>query len=212
VKKLPEVRAKVLGDVNSLKDLLKSSNEKDTYHFEVTNQDRSFVLSVSMSEPIAVLNQQTSEALCSISGIESVEFRAHAVASTWDINGERRKTTKNDVYFTVEINIYGNQSIQNALGRGLSLAKQYLQHPTFIEGGIGYANPHFVSILGVQPKPVVFSKVNAEVSDNTPKAARYEFEQSNFKNELAVVFTSLTRARCLKILNADLRIKTSLLR
>ena len=201
----------MLSHITALKELLETSRKNDTYHFEVTKKDRTFVLSVSASEPIAILNQQTTDALLSIFEIKSVEFRAHALASTCGVARETRKTKTSDVHITLDINVYGDKSVQNAVGEPLSDAKQFLQHPTFIESQTSYENPHFVSIPGIQPKPVSLFKSMEEVPDSGANSVVHEFEQSSFKNELALVFTSLTRARCLKVLDANTRIKTKLL-
>jgi hypothetical protein len=119
---------------------------------------------------------------------------------------EQKKT-----YVAININIYGDKSIQKQVGTSLSSAQMYLQHPDFLEDGCQYDNPHFVSIPNVQPNLPSSLPDRKKARTASKLSPEPESDRNDFQNEIAVVFNSLTRARCLKMLEADMRIKTKLL-
>lgn len=169
-----------------------------------------------MPDQIAVVNEMISQPLRALWDLETICFQGYGSPSTWESTEPERKSAKRDLYITIGINIYGNRNIRDIVGTTLSSAQLYLQHPWSMELGCEYDNPHFVSILNVQPNlsdDSMDKRKSGGYSMSSDQAEPHENEvQSDIQNEIAVVFNSLTRARCLKMLDADVRIKNPLLR
>lgn len=214
ISQLHEVRAKALVSAEFLKEILNSlsKDESGNNYLKVVKCASDFAIASRNTEHLAMINDRIGPALRSVWELETIEFRIHTSAGIWDSAQRERKPGKKKLYIAVSINIYGDSSIQNQVGTSLSSAQLYLQHPDFLETGCEYDNPHFVSIPGVRPS-LASSSPDKKKSRATSKfSPEPESDQNNFQNEIAVVFNSLTRAKCLKRLEADMRIKTPLLR
>jgi hypothetical protein len=193
---------------------LKSSKGDETgnYHFEVIKCGSDFVITSQSPDPLALINEKVGPALRSICELETIEFRGYASPSTWNSPQSNQKSSKKKIYVAIDINLYGDESIQKQVGASLSSAQLYLQHPEFLELGCKYHNPHFVFIPNVRPSLASSSPDKKKPRTASKFSPEPESDENDFLNEIVVVFNSLTRSRCLKMLEADMRIKTKLLR
>lgn len=204
-------------DTGRLQDILGGlfEDEGGTHGFQIRAQRNYFVVSTQHSEQVAVFNERTSNVLRLIWNLESISFQVLATPETSDSSttmGSNKTPTPKDGYMNFSINLYGERRIKDMVGSTLSSAQMFLQHPLSMEYGSEYDNPHFVSIPNVQPNLTESSSsTTQERNEAHAKSIADDTQEYQFQNELAVVFNSLTRSRCLKMLDADMRIKTPLL-
>lgn len=103
-----------------------------------------------------------------------------------------------------QINVYGPKEAACSVGREFSTNKIYLQRPDYIKGGISYENPHMLKIFDYSP-----SHFNVENDANETSST--DVPEASFKDNIADVYSSLTRNQNLKGLEADERLRTPLL-
>ncbi|KAH8812889.1 SNF2 family N-terminal domain-containing protein [Xylogone sp. PMI_703] len=209
---LHKIRAKALVSADSFKEILHSSNKDETgnHYFKLIKGGSDFAIASQNADHLAMINDGAGSGIRSIWGLETIEFRIYVSNSTWNPADTEQKPRKK-LYVAVNINIYGDSSIYDEVGRNLSSAKLYLQHPDILGTGYEYNNPHVVSIPNVLPNLTNSSleKKNSRPGSELPTEP--ESTLNDFQNEIAVVFSSLTRASYLKRVEADIRIKTPLL-
>lgn len=186
------------------------SDESEYCHFKVTNQNGNFVFSFKHSIPIAVLNEKASQALRITADLESIEFRAYCSVESFGLATKDSETAKKDLFIPININICGDKNLAD-VGKNLNAAQIFLQHPDCTETDIGYENPHVVTIPGLKPSLDASSKTRSELSAPDATQSSRESEKLVVKNEIALVFSSLSRSRGLKLVDADGRIKMPLL-
>jgi len=110
---------------------------------------------------------RTAEALQALSGLSSLRFEAILEGDEIAKQGVQCKRKGDPAGIAISLHIYGNRSIAQEVGRRLSKAQIYLQHPSHIESHIEYDNPHYLKIPGrptrtplpsfipaIQPKPL----------------------------------------------------------
>ncbi|RDW85273.1 hypothetical protein BP6252_02863 [Coleophoma cylindrospora] len=209
-----EVRAELWVGVERLEELLRDSpqDEEGNHIFQITKQGNNFVVLSQDLSPIAVINDLISVSLRSICDVESVQFQGLTIPESLDTAPKNRKSSAmKQKYITLNINIYGESRVRDIIGTTLSSAQVFLQHPGYKDYGCEYDNPHFVSIPNVRPKLTEASNEQERNGTAVNSSSVAHTAENKFQNEIAVVFNSLTRARCLKRLDADMRIKTRLL-
>ena len=209
-----EVRAELWISVERLQELLKDSpkDERGNHIFQIIKRGNNFVLMLQNTEQVAIINEMISGAFRSIWDVESLYFQALTIPETLSpAPTDRKSSSKKEKYITMDINLYGMPRVRDIVGTALSSAQVFLQHPCYMDRGCEYDNPHFVSIPNVQPNLADAS--TAQERNNTPVKSSPGADpvENKFQSEIAVVFNSLMRARCLQKLDADLRIKTRLL-
>lgn len=185
-------------------------NDKSNLHFQLENRQEEDALFISNSggELLASLNKPTSDALKQISINYWIEFDVYVLRSLWSKNFEASRITEKNLVISANINIYGDHSISNAVGKALSDSHLYLQEPIYHDPEKPYQNPQRISFPGIEPQEE--RKENTEYEPPAPIIVTVK-DKENFKNEFAVVFNSLLRSRSLVELDADRRIKTVLL-
>jgi len=214
---LPDVRAKLWINMERLQDILGGlfEDEGGKHGFQIIAEGSYFIISLQNSEKIAVINERTSNALRSIWDFESIGFQVLATPETLDSDtalGSAKTPAPKDGYMNFSFNLYGKRRINDLVGSTLSSAQMFLQHPLSMEYGCEYDNPHFVSIPNVRPNVAEPSSLMSQERDvRRTESIAEDTQDYELQNELAVVFNSLTRSRCLKMLDADMRIKTPLL-
>lgn len=124
-----------------------------------------------------------------------------------DTRSDRK--AKKDVYISVDINICGRRNLANEVSKNLNSSGLFLQHPDCLEE-LYYENPHSVTIPGLKPSEDAFSRLGSESSKPGDTKASEESEKVKVRNEIALVFSSLSRSKDLKLVDADKRIKTAL--
>ncbi|KAJ0163510.1 hypothetical protein CTA2_2879 [Colletotrichum tanaceti] len=110
-------------------------------------------------DEFALLDTQCSNRLRAIEGLESVRFDAIIEAAVFKKRkkGKRSKPTP----FSLSVNVYGPPSTADEVGRKLSAASGFLQHPKALSQSVDYRNPQLLQ----------FS------DDPTPTATRRSFLQ-----------------------------------
>jgi hypothetical protein len=104
----------------------------------------------------------------------------------------------------VDINVYGFKDVAQIVGKRLSKAPIYLQHPHRLDDNIEYDNPHYFRAPG-QPTPRP-GTVMTMICPEKP------MQLASRSPDISTVFDSLTRHRFLQQVKEDSRIRTPLLR
>jgi SWI/SNF-related matrix-associated actin-dependent regulator of chromatin subfamily A3 len=120
----------------------------------------------------------------------------------------------------VDIVIYGSPEIRKGVGRLLSAARIYLQHPCHQDPNTEYDNPHFLNLTDLSTMSTLpHSTSGSQTPLDTSETASTLFGESSedrtieetLQSKLSKVFNSLTRYKTLKRLEADIKITTPLL-
>ena len=106
----------------------------------------------------------------------------------------------NKIIFPISIDLYGSEEVAQEVGKRLSKARTYLQHPVSLKSDVLYKNPHYYAIPGVQ---------EASLSHIAPSAEREEQETPSV--DIAKVFEEIEHTRQLASQDADSHIITPLL-
>ena len=156
----------------------------------------------SAQTEFAILSSKTTEILRSLSDLEGLRFEAILESEMMDRPGQRWMKKGEVLGITVSINVYGPSSISNDVGKSLSNAGVYLQHPSSLDEHIEYNNPHYFQLPNRHTK----WRTNA-YSHQEPKASRRPKEVN-----IAEVFQSIGSGHDLQSINVTAQIKTPLLR
>jgi hypothetical protein len=202
----------------SLQFLGKPAPETSLYPFQIFFQNNYFLRPVHLSEGIAVLNEETSKILAA-TDLPSLRLQAYSEIDAWDnLIANKDKIDTKTVLF-IDIVLYGSKDIRDEVGRILSSARVYLQHPCYQEPYTEYDNPHFLKLSS--------SNTASDSTDNVPLVAPplvpedvssieavstgEQSSRAQVRRRLAEVLDSLTRSESLKRIEADIRITTPLL-
>lgn len=125
--------------------------------------------------------------------------------------GRRKRPSGSTQKLDIVINIYGIQAHTTLVGRFLSEAGIFLQHPKFPEPGHMYKNPHFLSRPGAL---VLFTESTLTGGITAVKATEKCLETEPLANttDLSKIFDGLWEASTLGEHNGDWRLLTPLLR
>lgn len=186
-------------------------DELEFYHFKVIKQDENFIFSTHESTHVASLNEKTILALSSTAHLDSIEFRSYCSVKNLIPDTKSDRKAKKEVYISVDINICGRRHLANEVSKNLNSVGLFLQHPDCPEEGLDYENPHSVTIPGLEPSEDAVSRMGSESSNPGDTKSSEESERVKMRNEIALVFSSLSRSKYLKLVDADRRIKTPLL-
>ena len=177
---------------------------------------------IHSSEGVAVFNEETGQALRNVKDLFSTRFQAYSTAKDWDALLAREPKHDTKTIFRVDIVIYGSEEVRETVGKRLSSARIYLQHPCFQESDTEYDNPHFLRLervpnliassdsfsdgfvpVDLQKQPNVAFSENASTLEQLPR--------NQVHRKIAGVLDSLTRSKNLKRLVGDIKILTKLL-
>jgi SWI/SNF-related matrix-associated actin-dependent regulator of chromatin subfamily A3 len=209
-------------DLEGCKSLLKLSGDTRMSKFDqlqISFKDQAVFLGFSSEEDVAVLNEVTSKALRDLSMLESCRFQVLVADDLRVILQGTHKNKEKDKFMHVDIVIYGLPEIGTSVGCLLSSARIYLQHPCYQDPYTKYANPHFLTlddlfITSTHPSPVSGRRSQRNDSWTLTRSTGNSEDSSMreaFQTEIAKVFSSLTRYKTLKRLEADIKITTPLL-
>jgi SWI/SNF-related matrix-associated actin-dependent regulator of chromatin subfamily A3 len=192
----------------------------DLYQVEMVFEEQCFFLLSSTLERLAVLNEETSGTLQSIIDLPDYYFKAYILVEHWSDLVERGTNPNRAMYISVDVVLYGLEEIRDTVGKLLSTARAYLQHPCYQESGTFYDNPHFLKLTDLlhpsQPAGPALPKIhlpqiNPVLLPATETSADRDSESAQVRRKIATVFNTLTRSKHLKRLEADIRINTPLL-
>ena len=161
---------------------------------------------------VAVLNEQTGQTLKTLQESCSISYKAYSSVHQWNKLSRSSKKAGKDLYVDIDINIYGFKDARTAVGQHLSSKQIYLQHPGYQDESTIYDNPHFLQIPGVTPdRDTLDAKaLGDEVVKGDGEESRTS-TQIRIDETVTAVFESLTRLNCLKRVEADSRVRTTLL-
>jgi len=183
-------------------------------------RDQAVFLGYSVEQDIAVMNEETSRVLRDLSSFDSCRFQVFVGDGSWTFLRGPRKDACQDRFMPVDIVIYGSPELGKSVGRLLSSARIYLQHPCHQDPKTEYENPHFLNLMTLSTTSTSFrSGSGAQTplkNSETSIADSADFNEDitmaeALQTKLAKVFGSLTRYKTLKRLEADIKITTPLL-
>ena len=105
----------------------------------------------------------------------------------------------NKTVFPISINIYGSEKVAQEMGRRLSKAHTYLQHPIRSDSEIPYNNPHYYALPGAREADA-YSAPYSETQDLQAPVV-----------DMTKLFEELEHTRRLPSWNADCHLRTPLL-
>lgn len=173
----------------------------------------------SASEPIAVMNEETARVLRDLSIMKSCRFEAYYSKNIQKLSIAKEKAERN-MYLLVDIVLYGSTAIRKSVGRLLSTARIYLQHPSQYDSNTDYDNPHVLNLTELLAKSGFSTPslsgtqtptITTDTVDLTSEVTEENEQSQQLQSKLSKVFNSLTRYKSLKRLEADIKVKTSLL-
>ena len=178
-------------------DSLLSADPAAIQRFAVSSRHQEcFYLQSSDGEDFAVVHSRTATALQTLQDLPPTRLEAVFVAR--DFNRLDRKGKK--TVFSISIDIYGSEEIATEIGRRLSKARIFLQHPVCLDNNVPYKNPHYYVIPGAR-------KVETSY---IPSSSGREKQQSPVV-DIAKVFEEVEHNRKLPTRNADWHVRTPLL-
>ncbi|KAI9779018.1 MAG: hypothetical protein M1816_003778 [Peltula sp. TS41687] len=104
-----------------------------------------FVLTTPSGTDVAVLNAHVSSCLRCLRESASIRYEGFVDVAGWREQIQAWKRTGNAGILLADINVYGPQKDSEKVGRVLSKARLYLQHPHCSNDGVIYNNPHYLS-------------------------------------------------------------------
>lgn len=170
---------------------------------------------------IAVLNEETGKVLQQLLSLSSCRFEAYLLVEQWEALVEQKIQTGMERFIFIDIVLYGSKKIRDNVGKKLSSARMYLQHPCFCEEDVDYDNPHFLKFNGLpssqkEPEDIGIGSSIAQVDLGiSPGQGDSPYKEmapgAILRRKMETVFDSLTRSKTLKRIEADIRIITPLL-
>ena len=183
-------------------------------------KDQAVFVGFSAERNIAVLNEETAKVLRDLSSFPSCRTQVFVGEGSRLFTQRNRKDTGKDRFMPVDIVIYGSPEIRKGVGRLLSAARIYLQHPCHQDPNTEYDNPHFLNLTDLSTMSTLpHSTSGSQTPLDTSETASTLFGESSedrtieetLQSKLSKVFNSLTRYKTLKRLEADIKITTPLL-
>ena len=176
-----------------------SVHPDDVSHLVISIHDDRFCLQSSDSRDVAVVHTRTAAALQTLRDLPSIRLEAVLLGGGLNTPFQQRGKGKTTV-FPISINIYGSEKVVQDVGKRLSKARTYLQHPTTLNESVPYKNPHFYDIPGLA------------------KAGPHYISQSSEREEqqapvldMTKIFEEVAHSRELPSQEADWHITTPLL-
>lgn len=145
------------------------------------------------------MHSRTGTALETLRGVPSI--RLEAVVGEYHIQPDQQHGKGKKTVFSISINIYGSEKVIQDVGKRLSKAHAYLQHPIHLNNSIPYNNPHYYTIPDVRKEKYLYVSPASGIEDKQGPVL-----------DLAKIFEEVDRSRILPSQNADWHIMTPLLR
>lgn len=145
------------------------------------------------------MHSRTATALQRLKGSPSVRLEAVFVDGESNRPDQQYKKGTRTV-FSISVDVYGSEKVAQEVGKRLSKAHTYLQHPVCLKSDVPYNNPHYYAIPGVQEADVALISPSSEREDQLDPAV-----------DIAKVFEEVEHARRLPTMNADWHVRTPLL-
>lgn len=168
-------------------------------HFAISPSQDSYCLQSSDGKNLAILHSRTTISLQTLRDLPSIRLEAVIGGEATDKTERKCKKGKITV-LSISINIYGSEKVIQDVGKRLSKAHLYLQHPTNLKSDVPYKNPHFYAAPGVRNESGLY------ISPSCRKK-----EQQDSVLDIAKVFEEVDHSRKLPSQCADWNIRTPLL-
>ncbi|KAM0802320.1 SNF2 family N-terminal domain-containing protein [Usnea florida] len=118
------------------------------HHLVIAIHNDRYCLQSNDSRDVAVVHSRTAVALETLRDLPSI--RLEAVLLGGGVNTPIQQYRKGKwTVFPISINIYGSEKVAEDVGKRLSKARAYLQHPTTLNEIVPYKNPHYYDIPGL---------------------------------------------------------------
>ena len=146
------------------------------------------------------MHSRTAAALQTLRDLPSIRLEAALVLGGDSITPDQQYKKGKKTVFPICIDVYGSEKVIQEVGKRLSKAHTYLQHPINLNRGVPYNNPHYYTVPGV-PK-----ENHTCVSQSSGRE-----DQQNTILDIAKVLEEIDHGRKLPSRNADWHIRTPLL-
>lgn len=122
-------------------DTIRKSNE--IYHPLKIRVRRHYILQSTTGADTALLNLRSSQTLRALG--DDIHCSPFVAAKEWSSKlGHFKNHAKTQM--SIYLNLYGSPPMSAQVGKALSKAKLFLQHPIFLEDRVRYENPHYSNI------------------------------------------------------------------
>ncbi|KAL0253342.1 hypothetical protein SLS55_010318 [Diplodia seriata] len=115
---------------------------------------RNYLLQDPNGLELAVLNQKTANALQSLDTLGAIRYEAYVTVQYWTAQISTAKGTATNTVIDIEVNVNGPLQRADEVGRALSKAGLFLQHPSVLPSGTSYHNPHVTHFSSIQEPSV----------------------------------------------------------
>ena len=144
------------------------------------------------------MHSRTATTLQTLQDVPSIRLEAVFIGEDSDGLTQQYKKGKKTI-FSISIDIYGPGRAAEDVGKRLSKAHTYLQHPIYLDGNVPYNNPHYYDIPRMR---------KADVS--VLSSPRKKCQQSPIL-DIAKVFEEVDQTRRLPSRNVNCHVMTPLL-
>ena len=182
-----------------MQDPLRLLSGPDSAHrFSVFARQDYFALLSAAQNEFAVLDIGTTRALQTLGGLALLRFQAILEDGYLKGPAQRWKKGKRTI-IPVSINIYGSKELVQDVGKRLSKAHIYLQHPLHRDN-VQYCNPHYFVLPGK----------DQEYESYHPSPSEQDVQSPGVVN-IDRLFEVIDHTQGLQVWNADWQIRTPLL-
>ena len=168
-------------------------------HLVIAIHDDRYCLQSSDSRDVAVVHSRTAAALDTLRDLPSIRLEAVLLGGGLNTPVQQYRKGKT-IVFPISINIYGSEEVVGDVGKRLSKARTYLQHPTTLNESVPYKNPHYYDIPGL-------AKAGSHYISQSSEGE----EQHAPLLDMTKIFEEVAHSRKLPSQEADWHITTSLL-
>jgi len=110
---------------------------------QTVSQKHAMLLQIVQGTDIAALDQATARALVDFEKLPGCQYDLFTRRKELLAAANEHQADRKNIEFSVTFVLYGPQHEQREAGRVLSMARQYLQQPSYIRTGVSkYDNPH----------------------------------------------------------------------
>ena len=171
----------------------------DSLHcFSVSYRQTYYALQYAAQDEFAVLDTGTTKALQALVGLASLRLQAIVEDGYLKRPAQQWKKGKG-IIIPVSVNIYGSKEIMQDVGKRLSKASIYLQHPLHLDN-VHYRNPHYFVLPGK----------DQEHESYHPSSLEQEVEHPEVL-DIGRLFEAIDHTQNLQVWSADRQIRTPLL-
>lgn len=170
---------------------------------EVVPRHDYFVLQKAPGADVAVMNTHVSSCLRNLRKDASIRYEGLMDIVEWQETMQAWKKTGKAGNLTVDINVYGPLEDFEKVGRALSKARLYLQHPHHSTEGALYKNPHYLTFSNAPNLNLDVPTVAVSSTQGVPSVPQYS---------VSYALEDLHQREYLRQIEVDQRIRTPLLK